>query len=637
MSRYAAAFLVCLAVSISLYGGFSQQQDFRPATPAELAMKGVDYAPGAPAAVLDWVRIDDDTNSSTSEYYRIKVFSEEGKKYADVEIPYISGYPYHGRVTDIAARTIRPDGRIVPFDGKVYDKVLFKSGGVRLRAKTFSLAAVQPGSILEYRFQRRWTEMLVMPTTWMLQRDIPVLHTKLTLRPYDSQGEFGSFFTYFNLPPGKAPQKNRNHYELELENVRPFVTEPLAPPDEHVTSRVNFYYTSSRVKPEEFWDVTMKEWTRTIEDFIGKPDHVKKVAQTLTGATPLETAQKIYGKVQSLENLSYEDEPTDKAKKNAADVLAKGKGYRDEITRTFVALARAAGLEANVICVAPRDERFFVKQIPDAQQVSGEIASVTIDGKPLYVDPGTPGAPFGVVSWEKSNVPGFRIVKGQPAALSIVAEQEPKDAVLRRRADLRLEEDRLEGTITVTYEGQEALQARLRTYDDDEAARTKAFEEEAKGWFPDGATVKLKELKGATGHAEPVVATFDVALPGLVSAAGSRTMLPVSVFAANAKNPFAAATRTHAVYYKYPRREEDEVRLTLPEALRPAEVPPPVKIDAGALVYGNEWKHDGGAVTYKRSMAVTKMFIEAKHYDALRTFYSNVATSDQKPLVLVSK
>jgi hypothetical protein len=287
--------------------------------------------------------------------------------------------------------------------------------------------------------------------------------------------------------------------------------------------------------------------------------------------------------------------------------------------------------------VAPRDERFFAKQIPDAQQVSGEIASVTIDGKPLYLDPGTPGAPFGIVSWEKSNVPGFRIVKGQPATLSVVAPQGPKDAVLRRTADLRLVEDRLEGAITVTYDGQEALRARLRTYDEDDAARTKAYEEEAKAWFPDGATVKLKELKGVAGHSEPVVATFDVSLPGLVSAAGSRTMLPVSVFAANAKNPFAAATRTHAVYYKYTHRQEDEVRLTLPETLRPAEVPAPVKIDVGAMNYANEWKHEGGAVTHKRSMAVASMFIEAKHYNALRSFYSTVATTDQKPLVLVSK
>lgn len=637
MSRLLTAVAVSLFTATSLFAGFTQQQDFRPATPAELAMKGVDSAPGAAAAVLDWVRLDDDTNSISSEYHRIKVFTEEGKKYADVEIPYIAGYPFNGRVQDISARTIQPDGTIVPFDGKVYDKVLYKSGGLRLRAKTFSLAAVQPGSILEYRFQRRWAEMFLTNTTWEIQRDIPVLHAKMVLRPYDSNGEFGSFFTYFNLPEGKIPQKKRNEYELELTNVPPFIREDLAPPDEQLTSRVNFYYTSSRVKPENFWDEQTKSWTKESENFIGSPDRFKPAVASLIGKNAEETLKNIYAKVQSFKNLSFEDEPTAKAKKSAVDVVGHNAGYRDEITRTFVAMARAAGLQANVVRVAPRDERFFAKQIPDADQMPTEIAVVTIDGKPVYLDPGTPTAPFGIVSWEKSNVPGFRFMKGQPAELAVVAEQFEDKAVLHRSADLRLNEDKLEGKVVVTYTGQEALRARLRSHGDDEAARTKAFEEEAKGWFPDGATVKLTALTGATTHAEPVVATFDVTLPNFVSSAGSRTVLPMSVFASSAKNPFAPATRTHAIYYAYPKITNDEVKVTLPETLTAAAVPPPVKIDVGAIAYNNELKQNGREITFKRSMKVTTMMIDAKHYTNLRTVYSTIASADQKPLVLVSK
>lgn len=637
MFRLTTAVLVCLLAATSLSAGFSQSQDFRSATPEELAMKNVSYMPGAPAAVLDWIRLDDDTNSSSSEYHRIKVFNEEGKKYADVEIPYVSGYPINGRITDISARTIQPDGKIVPFDGKVYDKVLFKSGGVRLRAKTFSLAGVQPGSILEYRFQRRWADLLLLNTTWTVQRDIPVLHTKMTLRPYDSGGEYGAFFTYFNLPAGKMPAKNRNEYFLELENVPAFTSEELAPPDEQLTSRVNFYYTTSRMKPEEFWPAQTKSWTKQSEDFIGKVAVLKATADPLIGKTPLETAQNVYAKVQSVKNLSYEDEPTEKDKKNAADVLAKGSGYRLEITRAFVALARAAGLDANIIRVAPRDERFFARQIPDAEQMSTEIAAVMIDGKPVYLDPGSPSAPFGIVSWEKSQVPGFRLVKGQPAELLVVAEAKPESAILHRAADLKLIEERLEGTITITYNGQDALRARMRTWGDDEAARTKAFEEETRAWFPDGATVKLTELKGATSHAEPVVAKYDVTLPGFVSAAGSRTVIPVSVFASHAKNPFAAATRTHPIYYQYPRRVEDEVKLTLPEGLSPAAIPQAVTLDAGAVAYTNEVKQNGRELVFKRSSMVNTMLIETRNYDALRQYYTTVAASDQKPLVLVSK
>lgn len=190
MSRISLLVVLCLLAAANAFAGFSQIQDFRPATPEELALKDVDYAPGAVAVVLDWVEVDDDTKSISAEYYRIKILTDEGKKYADVEVPYLAGYPINGRVTDISARTIQPDGTIVPFDGKIYDKILLKGGGLRLRAKTFSLRNVQAGTIIEYRYQRRWTAMLLMNTLWGIQRDIPVLRARMRLRPYDSKGEY---------------------------------------------------------------------------------------------------------------------------------------------------------------------------------------------------------------------------------------------------------------------------------------------------------------------------------------------------------------------------------------------------------------------------------------------------------------
>jgi hypothetical protein len=629
------ALFVCLFAS-PVFAGFSQTQNFRPATPAELAMKGVDYAPGVPAAILDWVKIDDDTQAFSSEYYRIKIFSDEGKKYGDVEISYAPFYPISQRVTDISARTIQPDGTIVPFDGKIYDKVLYKSGRASLRAKTFSLAGVQPGSIIEYRFQRRWNQALLFSTLWSIQREIPVLHMKLSLKPYDSSGEYGSYFTYFNLPPGKLPAKVRNQWELELENAPIYQAEEFAPPEDQLKSRVNFYYTDSRIQMEKFWEAQSVSWNKTIEGFIGKPDALRAVAQPLIGNSPMETLQNVYAKVQSLKNLSYETEPTEKDKRNAADVLKKGDGYALELNRTFVALARAAGLEANVFRVAPRDRMFFSLNIPDADQMGDEIAAVTVGGKTMYFDPGTPTAPFGVVSWEKTNVHSFRVAKGEPASQpQVVAEQTAADAVVRRNATLRLNGEALEGTIVATFTGQEALRRRLRSWNEDDAARTKAFEDEARAWFPDGATVKLTELTGATSHADPVVAKFDVTLANVVSAAGSRTLLPISVFETTAKNPFAPTTRTHPIYYAYPFREEDEVKVTLPPTLAPAALPEPTTLDAGALKYASETKRSGNDLTFTRSVSVDALMVAVEHYKALRNFYSVMLSADQKPVMLV--
>lgn len=642
MRQLIAAVAVLFAVDVYAY---SKSQDFRPATQAEKELASVASAPGAPAAILDWVRVDDDTASLSSEYIRIKIFSDEGKKYGDVELAYLPGYPLYGRITAIDARTIRPDGTIAPFDGKIYDKVVFKAGRSAVKAKTFSLPDVQPGSIIEYRFTRRWSEQMLLNTSWSVQYDIPLLHAKLTLRPYDSNGEYASFFSYFGLPSGKAPVRVNESYELELENIPPFRNEPFSPPEQQLKAWVNFYYTSSRVKPDEFWSYESQNWSKRIEDFLAKAGDAKTTVMTLYGSAPVETAKKIYAHVQKFRNYSFEVEKTDQeirkesisAARNANDVLRKSAGTSEEINRAFVALARAAGLKADVVRVAPRDTFFFSQALPNGDQMSAEVALLNIDGTLTVLDPGTPHAPFGVVSWEKSSVPGIHVTKGAAPQWVTIPQAPPEAAMTKRAAELKLSGDALEGTVTATFTGQEALVRRLRHLSDDDAARKKALEEEAKGWFADGASVKLTNLAGAASFDEPLVATFSVTLPNLVSAAGSRTVLPLSIFAANATNPFAPATRTNAIYFEYPRTEEDSVKVTLPEELQVSAVPPPSNLKAGAVGYRSEAKAEGNAVTFTRSMFVNAMLIDAKHYTPLRTFYSSVIAADQKPLVLVAK
>jgi len=638
LRRVAVLVAFSLVISVNSYARFSQSQDFRPATPEEKALKDVAYAAGASAVILDWVELDNDQKSYSAEYYRIKILTEDGKKYADVEVPYNAGYPFKEHISDISARTIQPDGTIVPFNGKVYDKVLYKASGARVRAKELSLAGVQVGSILEYRYQRRWAELTLVATQWVIQRDIPMLRARMSLLPFDSKGEFGSFFTYHNLPTGKMPAKNPiGTYDLEMTDVPPFQKEELAPPEDSLKARVNFYYTTSRVDPTKFWSAQAAGWSKSIENFIGKPEDLRERALALAGKEPMETLKNVYAKVQSFRNLSFEEDVTADEKKTATEVVRAGEGYRGEINRAFVALARAAGLDAAVVRVAPRDRDFFAPNIPDAGQMDGEIAAVTIEGQTLYLDPGTPTAPLGIVSWEKSEVPGYRIAGRTSPQLQNQALQKPEDAVIHRSAELRLNGDVLEGSIVATFTGQEALRRRLRVWGEDEATRMKDLEDEAKGWFPAGTTVKMTELTGSTTHAEPLVAKLDVTIPNLVSAAGSRTVLPISVFAASAKNPFASATRVHPIYFPFRRREHDEVRVTIPDTLLLVAVPLPAKLDAGTVSYTNEVRQDGNVIVFKRDMILDTILVEAQYYRPLRAFYSAMNTADQKPLVLIPK
>jgi hypothetical protein len=644
MKRLLSTVAVLCALSVPMSAAsYSKALDFRPSTPEELAMTSVPFAPGAPAVILDWARVDDDTTGLSSEYFRIKVFSEEGKKYGDVEVPYFPGYPLMGRVSEIEARTIQPDGKIVPFSGKVYDKVLFKTGRRAVRAKTFSVQDIQPGSIIEYRYTNRWERNYLLDTTWSIQRDIPVLHAKFSLRAYDPKlgSEFNTLFTYVGLPAGKLPAKNGDRWELELENIAAFQHEQFAPPEDELKARVKFYYTRSRVKPEAFWPIEADSIAKTVQTFVGKKA-MDASAWTAGATTPLDKLRKIYARVQSMRNLSFEVEKSEqelaqqaiKEAKNAGDVLQNNAGTRDDLNRLFVAMARGAGFDADVLRVPTRDSTFFTDKIPDGGQMSAEVVLVTLDGKPLFLDPGTPYAPFGTVSWEKSNVPAIRVGKDGKPQWTKVEGAFPADARMRRNADLKMKGETLSGTVTATFTGQEALVRRLRLHGEDEAARKKALEDEAKGWFAEGSSVTLESVTGHQSSDDTLVATFEVSMPNAISRAGSRLVLPISIFAATAANPFAPATRTHPIYFDYPSSEEDSVRITLGPGVKVSTLPPPSKLNAGALTYASETAATATEVTFKRTLTVDAMLVEQKYYQGLRKFYTAVLSADQKPVLL---
>jgi hypothetical protein len=123
-----SAFTSLMVLGISAYRSttVSATVGFQPVSTDELKMTSEPLAPGAPAIIL-YREVDRDDNGRTGHggavyigtgmqvnadrfednYYRIKILTEEGRKYANVEIP-LPGFV--GIVTNIVARTIQPDG-----------------------------------------------------------------------------------------------------------------------------------------------------------------------------------------------------------------------------------------------------------------------------------------------------------------------------------------------------------------------------------------------------------------------------------------------------------------------------------------------------------------------------------------------
>ena len=158
MTRFGRTTLGLLLLSLAVYFALPRLtpagDDWQPIDPADLALKDNPKAPGADAMILyrDSM-VEARTSPPTSSIIRIKIFTQAGAKRADVEIPFVKGFD---DIRDIRARTIRPDGTVVNFGGKPFEKTVVKVSGLKYLAKTFTLPDVQPGCLIEYKYRDQY-------------------------------------------------------------------------------------------------------------------------------------------------------------------------------------------------------------------------------------------------------------------------------------------------------------------------------------------------------------------------------------------------------------------------------------------------------------------------------------------------
>ena len=613
--------------------------DWQPISPAELQMTSVPEAPGAPAVYL-YRQVDrDDIANHEYNYLRIKILTEEGRKYANVEIPFFNG---NESVHSIKARTIRPDGTIANFEGKPMDKMIVKAKGVKYMAKVIVLPDVQVGSIIEYHYMNQLKEHYVFDSHWIVSEELFTKYAKFSLKPSDY---FPVRFSWQGLPPGVAPKNERGLVHLEANNIAAFQTEDYMPPQNELKARVDFVYSEdSEMQADKFWKKEAKKANGEVESFIGKRKAMEQaVAQIVSPSdTPEVKLQKIYARVQQLRNTAYEVETTEqekkrnkeKATKNVEDVWKSGSGSGREITWLYLALVRAAGLEAYPVLVSRRNEYFFTPQMMDPHRLDDNVVLVKLNGKDTFYDPGTAYTPFGILPWPETAVQGLRLDKDGGAW---VTTSVPDSTVsnITRKADLKMtDQGGLEGKVTVTFSGLEALSMRLELRNEDETTRTKYIEDVVREFIPVGIDVDLKNKPDWSSSSPTLVGEFEIKVQGWASAAGHRALIPVGLFGAPEKHVFEHSARVHPIYFDFPTARIDDVTIELPLDWKVNSVPPGHKDEGRVCSYNTTAENNKGTLHLTRNLNINALVLEAKYYGALRKFFQTVKTGDEQQIVV---
>jgi hypothetical protein len=631
-------------------------------TPEELSMTSQPQVPGAAAVYLFREETTDDKLHMFSIYTRLKVLTDRGKEYSNVELQFAHTSEGGYTVEDIQGRTTHPDGTIIPFTGKPYEKLVEKTQGIKFMAKVFTMPDVEVGSIIEYRYKLRYSDTSLRAPQWYIQSNLWTRKGHYLWKPIDLSnfnvvvtGERGQTKNTIAwtpiLPAGTEVTQSRLAgsdqvtIELNVHDIPPSPEEEFMPPIGSFTYRVLFYYSAYRTL-DDFWKSEGKFWSKTQDKFIGPGPAVNAAVKDLIAPTDTQDQKlrKLYAAVMKLENTSYTREHSSAEEKaqgfkevhTTDDIWTRKRGNNDQLTELFVAMARAAGMKAYLADVTNRDRALFMKNYLSFYQLDDYLAIVNVDGKEQYFDPGSRYCPYQHLAWKHTLAEGIRQTDGGTDFANTVGDPYTFSRT-QRIADLAIDQQgALTGTITMTYTGAPALRWRQRALVGDAASLEREVRTSVERLMPHGVEVKVTSIDKLEDYEQPLVAKIEVK-GTLGSSTGKRLLLPGDIFEANSKPSFPHEKRDIAVYFEYPHMVQDAVRVKFPATFTVESLPAADKTAfKQAIGYNISTESTPTSFTVHRNYVLGGILFSTESYPEVRSFFSKMENKDQETVVLTN-
>ncbi|MEN3334432.1 MAG: hypothetical protein V7641_3797 [Blastocatellia bacterium] len=617
--------------------------DWHPVSDEEMKLTAADIGdPEADAAILFREgRIDDTSLDGTTlrVYLRIKIFNERGRRYTDVQLPYRVEL---GRITDVSARTIRADGSVIDVASHdIFDRVTLKTRHGVWRAKIFSMPAVEPGVIIEYRYQQLYpagfryfqldlqSELFTRKLHYAIQ---PLFAPRLDVR----------WVTFNTKDPKRFAPTWDGIFEIRAENIAPFRHEPLMPPELGVKMWGWLYYSGEfETEPAKYWRVYARRMHDRTKHETRPTPLIRRVVGAMTLATD-DVNQKIarlYDYVQrEIHNLGEvkegeENETAVNLKKNASvdDTLRRRYGTPRDINRLFIALLRAIGLDARVAEMTTRDENFFHRSFPDAFQFNSEVAAVLRrDGALQFFDAGTPYCPRGMLSWEKEGVTALVYGNHDWRFVDIPVSDATASAIERQVNAAINGDGQVDAQVEMRLTGQRALAFRNETLDATQDEQRQRLAAAVRNTLPiatlDDSSVVLANPRIL---AAPVAAAYRFSAPQFATRTEKRLLVRPALLSRRDEGLLTAPRRANNVYFDFPWSESERVVIDAPDGFLAEALPGAIEIDIGAARYRASFTGDGRRVIYERRLIINAINFTVEQYDTVREFFNRVLQADR--------
>jgi transglutaminase-like putative cysteine protease len=610
--------------------------DWRPLDPADLALKQSKTDPNADAeALFREVRVANEqeganyAKNTVTEYVRLKIFTDRGKEFGNVQIPYFR----NSNVFGVEGRTIHPDGAIVELaKDSIFDKVLEKRG-FKSKVVTFALPAVEPGSIIEYKFSKSEGETTYRYRQLEVQSEFPVDEVTFYLKPLSNR--YVTYPAMRYMPFGCEPERGqptRDGFDvLTVKNVPAFHEEPYSPPEYSVKKWILIYYEeNTKSGKDKYWTALGKDRYKEYSEQIKVNGEIKDLAAQITaGATTdddklaklLNYCRTEIKDVRGDEITTAELEKA-KANKSTLDTIRRKEGDHDDIQLAFLALAQAAGYDARRADLSDRATFLFGPIMQSAFFLNAFDIAVNVGGKWKFYDVTNPALPGGQLRWQEQGVYALITDPRDPEMLQtplLTAQENMKN----RFATFTLSDDGvLEGNVREILFGNDASVWREENRHTNDTQREDGLREELKHRFSDFDLSNVKFTVNPDAS-KPIGLTYHLVVRNYAQRTGKRLFVQPNYFSSGFGSRFPEGTRHNSVYFRYPWGELDSIDLTLPAGFE--------------LDHGDS---PANLVQYRRQFIFgdkDMLFFEAKVYPNLKKVFDTIHEADNHMLTFKSE
>jgi len=385
-------------------------------TPAERESKACPFDTSAGAEMLFWrVWVEDRIRSNDLEtvrdhYVRVKVYTDAAAQEWTKHTVTLSGSDV--RVSNLAARTIQPDGAVVAMDPhSVAKEVVAKVRGAKIKTITFAIPAVRAGSIVEYRLTEVRDDALTEYEEFPFQAELPARSIQVFLHALALEGwRQRQMVFHAQLLPEK--KQDTDYVLFEVANMPAFRREPNMPPDRQVQAWMLVWYSDEPMStPAKYWRAKGVQGAQSFDTFVRADDAMRKTAKGIVegAANPEEQLQRLVEWCRREIRASPSSAPESlKARhidvnKDARAVLRQRAGTREDLDLLFGALARAQGFDVRYLRVPMRSNIYFDQEMMDLRFLPSYDIAVRLDGRWRCYDAQALGLPWNMLPWDEES------------------------------------------------------------------------------------------------------------------------------------------------------------------------------------------------------------------------------------------